>query len=118
MAVKAQWHLAAMAELPKRTSDPFADDEPVHVPTVGIRVDVTPGDTLDKRLADLIETESNLFKMGIQCEIKDCVGATCFACPLYAGDNPADPLAPLCLLGREQQTVLTLLAVRKRGRGR
>lgn len=114
MSVKAQWHTAG-AVVPTRLADPFADDEPVRVMDVGIPVDIDSNRaTLDAQLAGLIEQESTLFNAGVTCAVKDNVHTSCFACPLFAGATTADR-APLCRLGREQERVLTHLAVHKSG---
>lgn len=119
MGIQATWHTAAVAV---DDTDPFADDTPiedaVHVPTVGLPVDVNASKaSLDARLADTLRVEAHLAEAGATCEIKWADASTCFACPLYQGDGDG-PDAQLCRLGREQDTLLTLLAVRQHGERR
>lgn len=120
MSVRASWHTATV-EIDD--SDPFADDTPleeaVHVPTVGLPIDVNASKaSLDARLADTLRAEARLAGRGATCEIKWSSASTCFACPLYAGAEGEDAMARLCRLGREQDSLLTLLAIRKHGDGR
>lgn len=120
MAVKAVWHGADSVEAISAlhaVPDPFADDAtPVRVTQVGIPIDVNADrPTLEHRLADLLDAESDLFNADVTCVIKDCVHTSCFACPLY---EIAADRAPLCRLGREQERVLTLLSVLKSGERR
>lgn len=120
MGVKASWHTA---DVMIDDADPFADDTPldeaVHVPTVGLPIDVNADRaSLDARLADTLRMEGRLSDQGVTCEIKWSPEATCFACPIYQGDDGEHAHARLCRLGREQDTLLTLLAIRKHGERR
>ena len=117
MTVRANWHLATVDV---DDSDPFADDvsieEAVHVPTVGLPIDIHASkESYEVRLSETLRYESRLFNEGVDCEIKLHDDMTCFACPLYEGDRGDTPKARLCRLGREQDTLITLIRVRQHG---
>lgn len=114
MSVQAQW---GTVQVEFDNSDPFGEETPieraVHVPSVGLPIDVNaPVATLEARLAESLRFEAQLADRGALCDIKQHEWSTCFACPLYEGDGDGDA-AKLCRLGREQDTILTLLAVRR-----
>lgn len=120
MTVRAVWHTAAVAV---DDSDPFADDVPVeeavHVPTVGLPVDVNASrESYQARLSETLRYEARLFSEGATCEIKLHDDTTCFACPLYEGEQGDTPKARLCRLGREQDTLITMIRVRQHGEQR
>lgn len=71
--------------------------------------------SLSKEVESLMWRESNLFNVGVTCSIKDHPETVCSACPVSKHAQPDDPLAPLCQVGREQERIVTTLAV-KRGR--
>lgn len=118
MSVKARWSRVDLTI--DDDGDPFADDAPreVHIPTVGLPIDVNASEgSLAGRLKNTVRVENDLAQLGAFCELKGMPDTTCFACPLYEGDGDT-PQAHLCRLGREQDTLITLLAVRKHGEGR
>jgi hypothetical protein len=118
MAVKAVWHndVAVVEE----DGDVFGEDAtPVKVMTVGTPIDLNASvATLDKRLCDLLTMEGDLDAIGTTCPIKDNDLTSCFACPLYEGGDPSSTLGSLCRIGREQQSVLTILAIKTHGERR
>lgn len=116
--VRATWHSVTLAV---DDTDPFADDTPieeaVHVPTVGLPIDPNATkESLDARLAETLRYESKLADEGASCNIKWDSNSTCFACPLFLDDD--SPQGRLCRLGREQDSLLTLLTLRKHQDGR
>lgn len=120
MSVKAQW---ATVAIEADDTDPFADgasiEDAAHVPTVGLPIDLNASEaSLSARLADSLRYEGNLADQGAECGLKWSQHTTCFACPLYEGDGGDTPLAKLCRLGREQDTLTTLIAVRQHGQRR
>lgn len=78
---------------------------------VGVPIDLADPPVLNQRLVALVETEGALYSRGVTCGVKDRPDTTCCACPIRAEEGP---LAPLCNLGREQERVLTLLAIHDR----
>jgi hypothetical protein len=120
VSVRATWHTATVAV---DDSDPFADDisieEAVHVPTVGLPIDTHASkESHQARLGETLRREAQLHDQGASCEIKFHDDSTCFACPLYEGDRGDTPKANLCRLGREQDTLITLIRVRQHGEQR
>jgi hypothetical protein len=103
---KANWFVQPSVSLDE--PDPFA----VPIEEVGQRVDLRdPEAKLQLRLAELVHRERNLDVLGITCPIKDRADSTCHACPVSQAHDLSVPLAALCLVGREQELVLTDLAV-------
>lgn len=79
---------------------------------VGLRIDLRdPKATLDLRLAELVRREGSLFNGGVTCGIKERADSTCHACPLSQAHEERSALGVLCRIGREQEAVLTELAV-------
>jgi hypothetical protein len=120
MGVRAKWHTATVAV---DDTDPFADDttieQAVHVPTVGLPIDLhAPEQAYHARLSESLRYEARLYAEGTSCDIKLHDDMTCFACPLYEGDQGDSPKAKLCRLGREQDTLVTLIRVRQHGQQR
>lgn len=112
MTVKARWGAAVDIDV---SADPFADEE-LLIPNVGTPIDLSGGEaSLDARLAETLHVEASLFNEGVTCKVKDHQGTSCFACPIYQGDDLASRHGTLCRLGREQQQILTHLAVRQNG---
>lgn len=107
MATRANWHTADLADIDEEV-DPFS----VPIEEVGQVIDLR-GQTgrLEARLATLLDQETNLLNCGIQCEIKDRENTCCHACPISKAGLSDDPLSALCRLGREQERVVTDLAV-------
>lgn len=107
MSTRANWFVEK-AELLDDEPDPFA----MPVEEVGERIDLRdPQAALQLRLDELIRRESNLFAREITCPIKDRADTSCHACPVSKAHDRQDPLGSLCRLGREQEAVLTELAV-------
>lgn len=100
-AVQADW----FTDLTVDDSDPFA------VEGKGLPVDVS-GDVahLQREIVRLIEKEGRLAERGVTCAIKDREDTSCWACPVFRG-RTSDSIAPLCNLGREQERLVTRLAV-------
>lgn len=88
--------------------DPFA----APVQEVGERIDLRdPKSLLRFRLDELLRREANLFAKDRTCPIRDHPESTCHACPVSHANDPEHDLSLLCRIGREQETVLTELAV-------
>lgn len=90
------------------------DPDPFQVPVeeVGEAVDLRdPAAKLELRLRELLHREARLFEREITCAIKDDPLTTCHACPVSKAHDPSEPLSTLCKIGREQEVVLTELAV-------
>ena len=105
MTVKAKWH-SQLPDVPEE--DPFqARVEQLGLP---IRLDRTHAQ-INERIAQTVQQEQGLFNLGIVCAIKDRDDTSCHACPLSAHEDPEAPLHLLCKLGREQEVLLTQLAV-------
>lgn len=107
MTARANWFIDAVAGL---------DDEPnpfaAPIEEVGDRIDLRdPATHLRLRLDELIQREANLFAHARTCPIKDRPDSTCHACPVSHANDPEHAIALLCRIGREQETVLTELAV-------
>lgn len=83
--------------------DPF-DLTPAPVRQVGVPVELDE-DTLFPRLAELLLAEQELDHEGVRCPIKPRSDTSCNACPI------AGRYGELCKVGREQESVLTRLAV-------
>lgn len=66
---------------------------------------------LNERIAELVRTEGRLYNAGVRCTIKDRPDTSCSACPISAHNDAAAPLNALCRTGREQERVLTEMAV-------
>lgn len=111
MTIQARWH----QEIVVPDDDPFRQ----RVEEVGYAITLTE-DTpkLELELVELIRTESALHSVGVTCAIKDRDDTSCTACPLSAHADPKAALQPLCIVGREEERVMTQLAiVREAGRG-
>lgn len=108
MGTQANWFVAAV-ESASDESDPWR----APIEEVGARIDLRdPQATLQLRLQELVHREVNLFNAQVTCPIKDRADTSCHACPVSeAGTESA--LSALCRLGREQESVLTEMAVRQ-----
>lgn len=107
MGAKANWFVESVAGL---------DDEPnpfaAPIEEVGDRIDLrNPEAHLRLRLDELMQREANLFAHDRVCPIKDRSDSTCHACPVSHANDPEHEISLLCRIGREQETVLTELAV-------
>lgn len=116
MSVRARWH-NAVVEIDD--SDPFADSAPpivvpVRVHDAGLPIDLSGDDaTLVARLSVNMKEQVAL---GVDCPIRWEDDASCHACPVsQAGNGTA--AGSLCTLAVEQESILTMLAVRKHGHG-
>lgn len=106
MTAKANWHVAPT--IPDDEPDPFA----MPIEEVGQRIKLTdPQGALTLRLVELVRREGRLYNAQITCAIKGDQHSCCHACPVSKAHVPADRLSALCKLGREQERVLTELAV-------
>jgi hypothetical protein len=109
VSTRANWHTADLADLDEEI-DPFS----VPVEEVGLRIDLLDEiGRLQARLATLLDQETNLLHCGIRCDIKDRENTCCHACPVSKAGLSDDPLSALCRLGREQERVVTGLAVQR-----
>lgn len=107
MTARANWFVDPVAGLDDEP-DPFS----VPVQEVGERIDLRdPHSLLKLRLEELLAREARLFNRSVTCPIKDRPDATCHACPVSHANDPEHDLSTLCRVGREQETVLTELAV-------
>lgn len=107
MTARANWFVAQVESLDDE-SDPFS----APIEEVGQRIDLRdPRETLRMRLKELLRRENNSFNRGLTCAIKDRPDSCCHACPVSKAADPDDPLSILCRVGREQEAVLTELAV-------
>ena len=106
MTTRANWFTEGVAL--DGEPDPFA----VPVEEVGTPIDLRePGAVLEIRLRELLHREARLYERSITCSIKDATGSTCHVCPVSQAHDTDVPLGVLCRLGREQEVVLTELAV-------
>lgn len=107
MTARANWFVDGV--VPTHTEDdPFS----VPVEEIGERIDLRdPQTALDLRLTELLRREGNLFDRKVTCSIKDTSGASCHACPVSKAHDQEDPFGTLCRIGREQETIVTELAV-------
>jgi hypothetical protein len=107
MTARANWFTAEEIELGDEP-DPFA----VPIEEVGQRIDLRdPHAALQIRLTELLHREAALFNADVTCTIKDRPDTTCHACPVSKAHDPKQALCVLCKIGREQEIVLTELAV-------
>jgi hypothetical protein len=105
--VKANWHVQRIEGLDDEP-DPFS----APIEEIGERIDLRdPKAALEVRLRELLGREANLFGGGLTCPIKDRPDSTCHACPVSKAHDTSVALSALCRIGREQETVLTELAV-------
>jgi hypothetical protein len=106
VSARANWFMEALDGLDDQP-DPFS--QPIE--EVGQRIDLRdPQAALEIRLTELLRREGNLEHAGITCPVKARSDTTCHACPIsQAGTDTA--LSVLCRIGREQESVLTELAV-------
>lgn len=112
--IKARWSNATV-EIDE-SIDPFAEDAEVHVPSVGVPIKIGMEEaSLDDRLRETLRVEGALDAEGVTCAIKDLPNTSCFACPLYEGGDMATKQGALCRVGREQESIVTLLAVQRHG---
>lgn len=107
MSARANWFVEAVESL---------DDEPdpfkVPIEEVGDRIDLgDPKSRLALRVTELLHREAALDSAGITCAIKARADSTCHACPVSQANDSSKPLSRLCKVGREQEVVLTELAV-------
>jgi hypothetical protein len=109
VSTRANWHTADLADINEEV-DPFS----VPIEEVGLRIDLRDeAGRLQARLATLLDQETNLLHCGIRCAIKDRENTCCHACPISKAGLSDDPLSALCRLGREQERVVTDLAVQR-----
>lgn len=107
MTAKANWFVERAAGLDDGP-DPFS----VPIEEVGRRIDLRdPKAAAELRLQELLTRETNLFNAGTSCPIKERSDTTCHACPVSQAHDPESRLGVLCRIGREQEVVLTELAV-------
>lgn len=104
--VKANWHVN-LDVLSDGLADLWADE----VAETGLPIELGDDSAkLSDKLERTVRQEAYLFNQGVTCQIKDREDTSCWACPVYRGDTD-DPVGALCLVGREQERLLTRLAV-------
>lgn len=110
MNTRTRWNGPALAEIDVDA----AWGAPTRVEAVGTPIVLTgPTAELDRALVRSVEREARLEADGVSCKIKSVGDASCHACPLYRDDD--SPMAELCAIGREQERLCTLIAVRRHG---
>lgn len=110
MTTRANWFTGEGVPSLDGEPDPFV----APVEEVGASIDLRePGAALNLRLRELLYREARLYERSITCAIKDSAESTCHACPMSEAHNVSTSLGALCRLGREQEVVLTELAVLK-----
>lgn len=103
--VRAEWHTDLVVPV---DDDPFAPSvEHVGAPIV-LSADGERAE-LQRALAVSLVRENELAEQGRTCRIKDSAESICHACPLF------DVTDPLCVIGREQETITTRLLVLHHG---
>lgn len=109
-AARAKWY---SGQLPTISGpDPFE----VEVGEVGELIDLSHSTArLQVRLTELVRRESELDNLGVSCDLKQLHDVVCSACPVSEAGNDSSELGSLCRVGREQEMVLTELAVLERG---
>lgn len=70
-----------------------------------------PEAKLNARLVSLVRRENHLDERGITCAVKDRADTSCHACPMSQHEATDSDLGMLCRLGREQEQVVTTIAV-------
>lgn len=106
--VKANWHVD-LSVLTDGAVDLWAEE----VQETGLPIELEDDEArLNDKLRYTVKQEAFLFNNGITCGIKDREDTSCWACPVYRGGTD-DPLGALCLVGREQERLLTRLAVER-----
>lgn len=114
MAIQARWAHQAIAVPDDDDGDPFRH----RVEEVGVPLELTERSAeLNLRIAELVTYEGALYNAGLHCSLKDRPDTCCNACPVSAHADPSAPLQPLCALGREQERVVTEMAVAIEARG-
>jgi hypothetical protein len=107
MRTQANWFVDQVPAVDEET-DPFT----MPIEEVGTRIDLRdPKAALQLRLAELVRREGSLYETHVKCPIKDRPDSTCHACPVSQAHDTEVALGVLCRLGREQEVVLTELAV-------
>lgn len=103
---RADWFTVGLDEAAEGF-DPFDEIEDLGQPIdLHDRVAV-----LNARLVLTLRGESNLASSGVVCPIKDRPDTSCSACPVSDAAKRETPKSALCRLGREQEEILTELAV-------
>jgi hypothetical protein len=108
MSIRAKWNLEAFLD---------AEDDPFDmvVYSSGLVVDLTGTDEqLHAALADTVRLEGLLYDRGLTCDLKEG-GQDCLSCPMPQM-NPAERLAKLCRLGKDQFNIMARLETRKLAR--
>lgn len=107
--MRARWHRdPAVIEL--TDDDPF--DVPQRIEDVGLPINLATEPDLFALLTRNIHAQSALYEHGVDCAVKESPDTSCHACPLYGSQGE------LCALGREQERLVTLIAVERHGGGR
>jgi hypothetical protein len=107
MSARANWFVE-QAQAADDPDDPWA----LPIEEIGERIDLRdPRAALELRLRELLLREGHLFERGVTCAIKEKPDTCCHACPVSKAHDPAEALAALCRVGREQERTCTELAV-------
>jgi hypothetical protein len=85
-----------LADLVTSDDDPF---EGAGYSGVGVSLDGTVAE-LSGTLAQLLDREGNLFRLGLVCDLKDA-GQDCRTCPAATVD-PSQSRSALCRIGKDQ----------------
>lgn len=103
---RTNWHSDLLPTL--ELEDPFE----VPVESVGKPIDLSgPKATLLVRVQELMHREGQLDALGITCSLKERVDVICSVCPVSEAENGDSRLGELCRVSREQEVVVTQLAV-------
>ena len=99
MGIRAEWRLAELEA--DASDDPFDNV----ILTTGLTVDLRGGEAaVHDAIRQTLQLESRLFDRGVGCDLKDN-GQDCLTCEVFTND-PHEARAPLCVLGRDQHTLL------------
>lgn len=111
MSLKANWHVEALLA----DADDSDDDTGPRVEDVGKPIELDADEPrLVTQLVDLVDREKELHRLGVTCAIKDRQETCCSACPI-AQPFSGTRAGRLCAIGREQEQLVTAIAVRRYG---
>lgn len=103
---RADWFTAGLDDAAE-DFDPFDDVE-----DLGRPIDLQDRKAvLNARYAVTFRGEGNLANAGVVCPVKDSPDTTCNACPISDAAKRETAMSALCRIGREQEQILTELAV-------
>lgn len=109
---RTDWFTAGLEEAAEGL-DPFDEAE-----ELGNPIDLQDREAvLNARLVVTLKWEGNLYESGVTCPIKERSDTSCSACPVSEAAKRESPRSALCRLGREQEQIVTELAVLRLRRG-